>query len=216
MGVGGLLTALELDAQAHEEEEAQEELYIELYKSDKACIFCQDMLLYTDEVFVLVISAAQVTAGGLLYPPLASETGDFLFEPHFFCFTCWENGLEELRELYEDVPPIEDMYAVLECAVCESGIRDGETVAVASFGEIHLSHRNPNGESNTSKFASMDSDPTALCIACVNGLSGEVFDELWPMDIRQFNECREGTFARCWRYGCSAQGDCGNCAQEST
>lgn len=194
--------------------EDQDELFAMLHKSDKSCWLCTEVLLYTDEIFSITVSAVQVTESGLIYPPLVTSDGaNLLWAPHLFCFSCMEDTMEEHREAITDVPPIEDMYAVLECDMCESGIRDGETISVICYGELHLSHRNPNGEENTSKFEPMDPNPTVLCISCTDYMSRAVLDELWPWPLKQFNECEEGTFARCWRYGCSAQGDCGSCVE---
>lgn len=206
MGLGGLL---------ENEEEEENRLFIELYKSDKACTACNETLLYTDEVFVLTVAAVQVFEAGVLFPPLLTADGmDFLYAPHFLCFNCYENAAEDLASECVDTPPIEDVYAVLECTYCGSGVRDMETVGVACFGELHLSHKQPNGEAGASKFAAMDPDPGVLCIACLNHLSGDVLDPLWGEQmIQQFNECLEGMYARCWRYGCSAQGNCGSCQE---
>jgi hypothetical protein len=171
------------------------------------CSSCGERLSYTEEVYSLSVVGAQVTESGLIYIPLMVEN-DHMYEPLFFCFGCWEQDKESLQELAEDQPPIEDDYAVLECDICGSGIREGELLGVSVFGEIHLSKRSPNGEKNSDTFEGMDPNPDAMCVVCLQRLGGDVIDELWDGGIYQHLECPEGTFARCWRHGCSADGSC--------
>lgn len=204
MGLGRLwLRELE------EEDEETAELYYELHKSGQWCTICGEGIMFADEAVMVSVCALQVTASGILYTPLFNETGDFAYVTHFLCCDCYETSKEDIVEAYEDTPPVEDMYAVLECTTCGSGIREGETVVPACFGEIHCSKRSPNGKSGGPRFEAMDPDPDVYCLGCSN--VGDF--ALWDDGLKQFNECDEGTFARCWRYGCSAQGDCGNCKE---
>lgn len=185
----------------------------DLPHSSKVCHNCQDPLRYTDEIFVFTVSTVQVSSSGLLFPPMTSEDGsDYMFEPIFVCLSCCENAMEELAEEYADIPPVEDLYAVHACVNCGSGIRNQETTVVVCFGEIHLSHKHPNGEDGQDKFEGMDPEPDTLCLPCTNKLSEEFLPDLWSVPLQQYGECSEGTYARCWRYGCNAQGDCGGCA----
>jgi hypothetical protein len=171
------------------------------------CSSCDNNLAYTEEVFSLSVVYAQVTETGVVFLPLMIED-DNLYEPCMFCLDCWESDKEQLMELVEDMPPIEDDFAILECDICGSGIRQDETLGVCSFGEIHLSKRQPNGEKTSDTFQVMDTDPDIICVACLNKLDQEVVADLWDSRVAQNEECEEGTFARCWRHGCQADGTC--------
>jgi hypothetical protein len=171
------------------------------------CSSCEEVISYDDEIFALTVVAPLVVEEGVIYSPLMAGD-DHLYEPCIFHFECWEEDREELREFSADVPPIEDDFAILECGMCGSGIRQEETMAVAVFGEVHISKRDPNGEKSSDTFTGMDLNPDVICIACLNKLDQEVVDELWDSRVAQNEECEEGTFTRCWRHGCSADGSC--------
>jgi hypothetical protein len=181
-----------------------------------SCTGCGEAIDYQEEVFVLTVALAHQGERGIEYAPLIFEDGDFLYEPHFLCFNCRDDELEELCDLMRDVPPVLDQHASFECDACRSGVRSGEVVAIMTHGEVRLSKRSPNGENGGSTFECMDSHPDVLCICCINRLSKDVIDELWSEEVRQYNECREGTQIRCWRSGCSADmnSDCTNCKKQ--
>ena len=172
---------------------------------------CGDPISFADEVFVLTIVVATLTDSGLIYSPaVTADQRDYLYEPCFFCLECWESILEMLEELKTDEPPIAYEHAVLPCGVCASGIGAGEVLGLATFGEVHISKRAPNGENDTSTFALMDNNPRALCIGCLDVLNRDIINGLWNGRVTQNNECDEGTHTRCWRFGCPAEGTCGN------
>lgn len=181
-----------------------------------SCSGCGEAVEYMEEVFVLTVVLTQPGERGTMYAPLIFEDGDFLYEPHFLCFNCRDEELEELCDLMRDIPPILDQYSILDCDACRSGIRLGEVVAIVTHGEIRLSKRQPNGENGGSTFECMDGHPDVLCVCCVNRLSKDVVKDLWKDDVQQYNECPEGTQIRCWRSGCSADVDsnCANCKQQ--
>lgn len=181
--------------------------------SQFSCTLCGEAIAYKEEVFVLTVVLAQMTERGVLYSPLLFEDGDFLYEPHFLCFNCCEESLEELHDLLTDVPPLEDEYTIIDCSQCKSGVRAGEVIGLITHGELAVSKRSPNGVNGGSTFEVMDDDPRALCISCLNRLSNDVVDELWADRVQQYQECAEGTELRCWRNGCSADacGDCMSC-----
>lgn len=190
-----------------------EELDINWSNTAFFCTTCGEPIEYKEEVFAITVVLAQMTERGMQYLPVLFEDGDFLYEPHILHAHCSEESREELFELVRDTPPVEDPYAVINCTTCQSGVRTGEVVALATYGEIRISQRSPNGMNGGSTFESLDDDPTVLCVCCINKLSKEVVDELWKDDVRQFHECSEGTEIRCWRSGCSADedSDCANC-----
>lgn len=184
--------------------------------SEFSCTGCGEAIEYMEEVFVVTVVLAQLTERGVVYSPVLYEDGDFLYEPHFLCFSCREGYQEELKELVRDMPPVLDDYSVINCKECLSGIRTGEVVAMITHGEIRLSKRSPNGISGGSTFECMDDDPDVLCVSCINKMSRDIVDCLWKEDVQQFRECPEGTEIRCWRSGCSADedSDCANCKRQ--
>jgi hypothetical protein len=201
MEVGGLLD--------YDDDDLEDD---ELPSSSQVCHSCQDYLKYTDEIFVFTVSSIQVSASGMFFPPRLSEDGsDYLLEPIFVCFSCCEGAMEELAEEYADIPPVEDLYAVHVCVNCGSGMRNQETAVVVCFGEIHLSHREPNGVGGQERFEGMDLEPDVLCLPCTNKLSEDLLPDLWSAPLSQQGECSGGTYARCWKYGCNTQDDCDNC-----
>jgi hypothetical protein len=162
---------------------------------------CGETIDYADEVFLLSIAYPRLNGSGLDYIPMVADDGDYLYEPCFFCFECWEQILEDLRERTKDIPPVVDDYAVLDCDICESGIRQNELMGVVAFGEIQMSRRDPGTDPVT--FSKMDQSPKVICIGCLNILTKDIA-ELWYDRVTQNNECKHGSFLRCWRFGCSA------------
>jgi hypothetical protein len=176
------------------------------YKCGELCARCGDTLIYTEEVYMLTVVRAVVSVEGIFYEAVVSDDGDYLYEPRFMSQECWEHVEEEIRESTMDEPPIEDPKAILECAVCEGGIRNGELLSLATFGEIHQSNRNPDGESNKT-FDTYDSNPNIVCIPCLHVMNNDICS-IWDGQVQNGNECQQGTKARCWRYGCPGVYSC--------
>lgn len=178
--------------------ETNDELFKLINKSEHTCDKCGSSIQYTDEIYMLQVVQPYIQSGQLLFAPVQAEDGDFLYEPCFLEFMCWEEVEEDMREKMEDHPPILDDFAILDCAICESGIRQWEYSGLAVYGELHCSKRSPDGNP-TSIFDSQDPSPVVFCIACLKKIDESI--ELWD-DVDQNGECSEGTFIRCWRYGC--------------
>jgi hypothetical protein len=112
-----------------------------------------------------------------------------------------------LQEVLEDVPPVVDVAGHLECDLCRSDILQGETLAVAHFGEIHWSERAPSG-CHTPKFVEMQKD-IHICISCLTLFEEGRSVPIWEGGIKplpNLEVCGDGLFARCWRHGnCECQ-----------
>ena len=197
MGTGGYIGGLDVDWST----------------TEFSCVTCGEAIMFAEENHVVTIVMAQLFERGMQFSPLIFEDGDFLWEPQFFCSSCWEAAKEEIDDLVRDVPMVEDHYSITDCSSCHSGIRAGEVVGLITSGEVHHAKRSPNGEPGGSTFECTTPDPHVLCIGCINKLSSEIVDELWNEPVRQFHECPEGTEIRCWRNGCPAEedNDCANC-----
>jgi len=189
-----------------EEIEEEDEEIEEWLLAQGCCAHCEERMLYAEDSYSLSICSAKVSLLGLLFTPLLLE-GD-PYKSRMFDSDCWEGAEEELRESKADVPPILDNYAILDCGVCECGIREDELLGIVVHGEVHRSQRNPAGEAPSDTFVVMDDDPLILCISCLHTLDVDIVQDLWDFRIAQETECEEGTFARCWRHGCSADGQC--------
>jgi len=201
MGTGGYLGDLDIDWDA----------------TSFSCGTCGEAVQFTVETVVFTVMLAQLTEKGMQYSPLIFEDGDFLYEPNFMCEECCLESIEELRSQMRDVPYVEDSYAVANCHICHSGIRNGEVVGLATSGEVRRSRRSPNNEVGTSTFECTTDDPVLMCVGCINVMNSDVVDELWADSIKQFHECAEGTMIRCWRSGCPAdqENPCANCLTDS-
>lgn len=170
------------------------------------CAKCGESISYTDEVFLLTVVVPIITPEGVIYEPLSSEDGDFMYAPQVFDLMCWEEIEEDIRERVQDVPPIIELRAILECSICESGIMQQEALALVSFGEIHCSQRCPNNTA-TNTFQLYDSDPKHVCLSCLRIIDEEIVT-MWEGEVQQIDECRQGTHYRCWRYGCVGSSNC--------
>jgi hypothetical protein len=190
MGVDGTVT------------DDNDEDYIEYSNTDLRCRYCGEHLKYHDEAFILGDCICTVAPDGVIYPPTLNDDGTgFRNNPCFFCYECWEECEDDIKEAKKDEPPVADDYAVMECDICESGIRDGEVLGAALCGEVNLSQRSPSGEIAKAVFEISESTPTILCVGCLVTMHRDIL-EVWDGPITQGDECEEGTMLRCWRYGC--------------
>lgn len=191
------------DEDIEEEEE-------DLDSTTHSCTYpCGDSLPYDTEVFLLTVVVCSLQLGKIAFPPALDTDGDFLYEPCFFCFSCWEELEEEISTRTRDTPPVVDDYAILDCSVCKSGVRRDELAATIQIGEFIHPRRTPDSTLGSS-FIPNSIEPTdhIICINCLNILSTDIVDNLWTHPVMQHNECAEGTVLRCWRHGCSATNDC--------
>jgi hypothetical protein len=189
-----------------DEEEAQEDLYRMVMRTDHACACCGDTILFSDESVVITVVVPTIGPDAtLVFEPVLADDGDYFYEPRFLEFGCWENVVNEVCEELQDTPPIVDHESVTSCKICESGIRLGEIMGLATKGELLCSSRLPDGVETTT-FDAQDPAPDVICIVCLQNLSANVID-LWE-SIEQGNECPEGTEIRCWRLGCSGKDGC--------
>lgn len=175
-----------------------------IYKSGHECSRCRDEIMLVDEVFALWVVVA-TSEGGFQIKYAESDDGDFLYEPQFFCFECWEESKEELFSL-DDVgyPPVYDERSVIDCAFCDSAILLGEYFAQIVIGEIRCSKKSPNGEVAYYFHPIGDKDPPNICISCLKLLNDEVVP-MWEEGVDQNGECDHGTHFRCWRTGCDGE-----------
>jgi len=187
------------------ETDEESELYRIIMKTEHVCSACADTLCYTDEAVVITVVVPTIQGHEFVYAPAESDDGDFLYEPQFACYECWEDVGNEVAELLENTPPIEEITAVVTCRICKSGICMGELMGLVTMGELQCSQRSPEF-SATTIFEPQDPDPTPVCITCLSKLSDEYLD-LWD-SVSQGDECREGTDIRCWRLGCPGSDNC--------
>lgn len=169
--------------------------------STHQCARCQDEILLTDEVYVLQVVSATMN-GDFQILPVQCEDEDYLYEPRFFDFECWEDSIQELLNLTSDIPPLLHEEAILECELCESGICLNEYFAQLVCGEIRRSAQTPDGHP-TIHFEPIGGT-TTLCLSCLKHINDDVH-VMWDEGVDQDGECDEGTHSRCWRYGCEEE-----------
>lgn len=187
------------------EEIEDEELYRTVMQTDHGCAACAETLCFTDEVVVITIVVPTIEGTEFKYAPAEADDGDFLYEPRFCCYECWEDVGNELAELLENTPPIEEITAVTLCKICKSGICMGEITGLVTMGELQCSQRSPDIAATTT-FDAQDPDPAVLCVSCMQKLSDQYLD-LWE-SVGHADECAEGTDIRCWRLECPGQANC--------
>lgn len=165
----------------------------------EACAQCEDEIEFLDEVFIIQVVRVEVHEDMPTLMPLLDEHGDFLYEHYFLHFKCWEEIVYEHKEEMEDTPPVEDELGLIRCDVCGSSIREYETCAAVTCGEIHRSKRSPSGQGHGQDFISLGA-PDVLCIHCISSIN-EYWITFWEGGVTQLNEgeCLECQHARCWR-----------------
>jgi hypothetical protein len=190
--------------------------YGEWASSEFSCLWnnCGATIEFAEDVCAISVYTIGMTSEGMHFLPLVADDGDYLYEPGYFCAECWKYVMDELRICKEDIPPILDEYAVCECSMCASGIREGEVFGLAIEGQVHLSQRCPDDSVN-STFHSVDGSPTIICIACMNTIERDI-TEIYGSRLTQHKECEEGSFIRCWRHGCDATGHCSRAHPKET
>jgi hypothetical protein len=156
-----------------------------------------DPLTFTEEVFLLQIVQIQLYSGEPIFHHIIDEeTQDFIFDPYFFHFECWEDLLDDLKKEVEDQPPIQDAYSAFKCKTCGSGIREWEYAGMATYGEFHVSRRFPDGEMTARFQPCGKADIYCLyCLSVVNHAELEMWD-----DLSQHGECMDCVHLRCWRF----------------
>lgn len=177
------------------------------------CADCESGIALTEEAFLVQVVTPAKAGGAVLFFPVIDEhdvAGDFLFEPYLYCFTCWEEHWDNLKNEANDSPPVADGYSVIECACCGSGIREWEYAGTFTLGELRTSPREPNNTPGA-HFVPVNK-PEVICLYCLRTFN-ENYIEMWN-ELSQFGECADCTHFRCWRYqnpGCSCA-----CHQETT
>ena len=186
-----------------EREEREEEASDFAMRCDERCSYDDEHLHYTEEVVHFRISRALHTGSEVLVLDFVveegEEEGDYVYPPHWFEFSCWEDLVEELNEMVDDAPPIRHEESLLNCDYCGSGICEGEIFGAGYLGEIHVSPRMPDNVA-TQAFVESSPDPFIMCLGCLLLVNDHTI-ELWePEDLNQVGECQECTHARCWRW----------------
>ena len=190
----------------HSEQYYSKRLY---ENTDIECAATHEAIEFAEECFLLRIVQCQSSMNEFQVYDVLDDHGDYRYDPMFFTFSAWEGIVEELEELHDDVPGIEDTlhesHGVTQCDICSSDIRAWEVMGYSYIGEIHSSERQPNKERSVI-FNSFHSHKK-LCIGCLYYLESEHLSSpdvrLWPVDIEPVPDvdwvCVEGIYSRCWR-----------------
>jgi hypothetical protein len=178
------------------------------------CPYCTELIHYTDEVLLLTVVFANLVNGQLETYPTATDDGEYLYDPQYMHFGCAEEVFEQLDELIENTPPIEDNQQILTCihmhgGGCGSGIRAFEHFALLQLGELHYSSRQPSG--NISATFAASGSPNVLCLSCLCHINDSVMT-MWEDEndpdlntVEMDGECNECVHKRCWKYPASVK-----------
>lgn len=165
----------------------------------QVCPECGETIVFTEDIVQLLVVQPQLLPKQLVFHQSLDDEGDFLYEPYYLHFSCWESVEEQLLEEVEDTPPIEDALSVFQCKVCGSGIRDWEHCGSLTCGEFHVSARNPHGVRGEDFIEAAEAD--VICLYCLLVINIGII-EFWSDEtggVSQFGECGDCLHARCWR-----------------
>ena len=167
--------------------------------TNEACAQCEEDLIYTEDVFTIHVMRALIVNGLPVLQPLLDDDGDFLYQPYFLHFKCWEEIVDNHKEEIENTPPVEDEFSLLTCDCCGSDIREHEVLMAATLGELVLSERSPSGQRATRLEPS--GSPDVFCIWCLSMINND-WIEFWEDGVGIEGEslaCLECQGTRCWR-----------------
>lgn len=191
-----MAAALSLVEVEEDEEDLFEDLPVACFCAKEGC-----EIRLTEEMFVLTFVRPYRSEQGVTmvntYP-----NGRLIEEPLFYCFSCWEEVKEDAQDACDDVPPMEEHGGLATCDICQSDIMEGETMAVETFGEMHMSQRCPSGQP-TMTFDHPD-EGSHVCIACIDNMDFEhvrpnFTDSIEVLQDEDYNTCTQGLQRRCWR-----------------
>lgn len=172
-------------------------------RTDVPCSACDEKLSFTEEVVLIQVIQPVLHEGGVVYHhPVVDEYGDYLYWPHVLHFSCWENIYNEVQEMVENAPPIEDHYSPWKCGCCGSGIRSNEYALSWALGEYHASRRQPQtGDARPRQNLRFEQacDPVLMCLYCANLLNDHSL-RLWDEGVTMNEECTDCQLLRCNRY----------------
>jgi len=145
------------------------------YRSEQECPCCQELILYTAEVFLLEIDQAAIVNGDLVIEPIQDAEGDYQFRPYILHLECMEEVIEQIREATEDQPPVAAEDPVLQCSQCGSTINQLEPFAASTFAEVQVSQRRPGGDAAEKILALDNAKP--ICLACMVHVIEDHFED---------------------------------------
>lgn len=165
------------------------------------CAHCLDAIPQDGGAVLVMLCLPHFADEVHYFPLLDDETGEPEVEPLFFHLDCWDEVLENIEELTEDEPPVEEPDSMLTCDCCQSSIRMGERVATISTGEFEKSQR-----LGGLLFIENEVAPDVMCLPCASRMADAAEIDPWT-HINQNGECYTCMRARCWRkYRCTC--DC--------
>lgn len=164
------------------------------------CPGCGNEIEADDDVALVQVVQASIHRGRFEVYPVIGENKDFKYPPKFFHLRpCWSDLLTDLEKIGEG-NKVEDLLGRIPCETCGSGIRDGETLVQAEYGEFHTDPRRPNNqEAKIYKFKALQEAEASseICLSCILNIVDNELAE-WE-DLSECGECGYCTHRRCWR-----------------
>jgi len=173
----------------------QEEGDISMMTSQE-CGECGEGIAFTEEIVLLQVVHANLHDGKVLLHPVLDDEGNFLYEPYFIQFPCWEDIQDVLLDDISDTPPVQDPLGPIKCQYCKSSIRPWERCGSVTFGELHISKRAPQ-QAHGEQLVELG-DPYIVCIGCLNLINNNI-TEFWDEGVHENAECDDCIHGRCWR-----------------
>lgn len=160
------------------------------------CPACDDRHDLGEEILLIQVVRSRKESGTLQF--WAPEEGDrFAFQPKFLHIWCWDEAELDLRKEIRSQDRVEDSRSALDCAVCGSGVFEGEVMGLVSPGSFEVADQCPDGR-GTVTFEHAGT-PVPVCTSCMRSINEYVLN-LWEENPTEVGECEEGSAKKCWRY----------------
>lgn len=184
---------------ANEEEGCEEEDDDDLPEpTELLCLNCMEPIAIDEDAALLQLVEPfwDEAEAKIKYMVILDNDGEPQLEPVFLDFHCYEDLVEEVKQMDEDVPPREELGSALTCDFCQSSIRMGEKCLTLQIGEVIRDKR----LSETTSFLA-SAEPDLLCLSCGHGVMETAGVEDVGTSLSQNGECADCTRATCWRRG---------------
>jgi len=131
----------------------------------KPCHLCDEIIHPAEEAVRIMVVIGFRDGENVQCFDTFDDDGDFKYTPLLFHEECWGALLEDVTETTKDEPPIRKFNEATRCLICASGIDDGEEFSQAQPGELQVSPRCPNGQTEVDFFEY--GQPKAVCFSCM-------------------------------------------------
>jgi hypothetical protein len=156
-------------------------------QSDMECDACEDNISYGSECVLLrLVYCTPYKGRPVVLDAVDEEKGEYTATPLLYCFECWEDHADGLRDAFRDIhrggTKDGPNASGVRCAYCSSSIDWGSYCCRLSYGDLDVS---PRTKETTFKIAG-DGTSEIVCMDCLGWLNefcdGTIWPELWEDD----------------------------------